>query len=230
MVGMTARRPNGRRGTGGATRPSTGRPAGARPGRPGAAGRPGATARPGPTGRPGPTSRPGRPQRPAGPTRPSTPRASAPVVRSTDDGAEEAAARPTVTLRSLGLFVVLLVAFIVLAPTLRHAVEQQEELRQLRADIEAVEERNAALELELEQWQDDTFVQAQARDRLGYVMPGEQTFRVVDPETVVGEEVEAELEESGVPGMEDAPWYLALWESVTMAGDAAVGEEPPPEG
>src|SRR5690606_30286123 len=117
MVGMTARRPNGRRGTGGAARPSTGRPAGARPGRPGAAGRPGATARP------------GRPQRPAGPTRPSTPRASAPVVRSTDDGAEEAAARPTVTLRSLGLFVVLLVAFIVLAPTLRHAVEQQEELR-----------------------------------------------------------------------------------------------------
>lgn len=134
---------------------------------------------------------------------------------------------PTITLRGLGLFVVLLVAFIVLAPTLRHAVEQQEQLRQLNADIEAAEERTAALELELEQWQDETFVQAQARDRLGYVMPGEQTFRVVDPETVVGPEAEAELEESGVPGMEDAPWYLALWESVSMAGEAVPGAPDP---
>src|SRR5690606_42085163 len=97
-------------------------------------------------------------------------------------------------------------------------------------DTEAVADRHAALELELARWQDDTFFPAPARDRLGYVMPGEQALRVVDAETVVGEEVEAELEESGVPGMEDAPWYLALWESVTMAGDAAVGEEPPPEG
>lgn len=137
---------------------------------------------------------------------------------------------PTITLRGLGLFVVILVAFIVLAPTLRHAVEQQEQLRQLTADIEATEQRNDALELELEQWQDETFVQAQARDRLGYVMPGEQTFRVVDPETVVGEDAEAELDEpSGVPGMEDAPWYMALWESVDMAGRAGLGEEPPGE-
>ncbi|WP_454084688.1 FtsB family cell division protein [Georgenia sp. Marseille-Q6866] len=123
----------------------------------------------------------------------------------------------------------MLVAFIVLAPTLRHAVEQQEQLRQLNADIVATEKRNSALELELEQWQDETFVQAQARDRLGYVMPGEQTFRVVDPETVLGEDAEAEPEQSGVPGMADAPWYLALWESVSMAGQAVPGEKPAPE-
>ncbi len=222
MDPMTARRPTGRRGTGGAARPSTGRPAEPRRGRAGAG-------RPGTAGRPRPSSRPGRTGRSTRPTRGTPSRGvSAPVVGPVEDATDEAA-RPTVTLRSLGLFVVLLVAFIVLAPTLRHAVEQQEELRQLRADIDAVQERTAALELELEQWQDETFVQAQARDRLGYVMPGEQTFRVVDPETVVGEEAEAELEESGIPGMEDAPWYLALWESVTMAGEAVAGEEVAPE-
>lgn len=123
-----------------------------------------------------------------------------------------------------------LVAFIVLAPTLRHAVEQQEQLRRLGADLEAAESRNHALELELEQWQDPVFVKAQARDRLGYVMPGEQTFRVMDPEIVVGEDIEEEVEEGGVPGMADAPWYLTVWESVAMAGEAVPGSEEPGEG
>ncbi len=197
---MTARRP-------------TGRPAspGARQRRAVAPGRPAAGPR-----------RPPSPARPSGSTRTSP---AAPAARAARGEPAEEVASPTITLRGLGLFVVVLVAFIVLAPTLRHAVEQQEQLRQLRANIEAAEERTDALELELEQWQDETFVQAQARDRLGYVMPGEQTFRVVDPETVVGEDAEAALEESGVPGLEDAPWYLALWESVDMAGRAAPGED-----
>lgn len=211
---MTARRPTGRRGTGGAARPSSVRPSGARRG-----GHPDA-------------ARPSAPSRPAGPSRAGATRPSptSPVARAAKQDPGEEATSPTITLRGLGLFVVVLVAFIVLAPTLRHAVEQQEQLRQLNADIVAAEKRNSALELELEQWQDETFVQAQARDRLGYVMPGEQTFRVVDPETVLGEDAEEDAEESGVPGMADAPWYLALWESVSMAGQAVPGEKPPSEG
>ncbi|WP_152192384.1 FtsB family cell division protein [Georgenia satyanarayanai] len=212
---MTARRPTGRRGTGGAARPSSVRPSGAR------------------RGGPADPARPAAPSRPTGPSRAtgsSRPSPAAPAARSAQQDPGEEATSPTITLRGLGLFVVVLVAFIVLAPTLRHAVEQQEQLRQLSADIVTAEKRNSALELELEQWQDETFVQAQARDRLGYVMPGEQTFRVVDPETVLGEDAEAEPEDSGVPGMADAPWYLALWESVSMAGQAVPGEKPPPEG
>ncbi len=205
---MTARRPTGRR-------PAS---SGARQRRAGA----------GTPTRPAAPSRPTGASRATGSTRPSP---ASPAARAAQQDPGEEATSPTITLRGLGLFVVVLVAFIVLAPTLRHAVEQQEQLRQLNADMVAAEKRNSALELELEQWQDETFVQAQARDRLGYVMPGEQTFRVVDPETVVGEDAEAELEEeSGVPGMADAPWYLALWESVSMAGQAVPGEKPPAEG
>lgn len=37
-------------------------------------------------------------------------------------------------------------------------------------------------------------MQAQARDRLGYVMPGETPYVVVDPETVTGGESPAEAE------------------------------------
>lgn len=220
---MSARRPTGPRATPGASRPGgTGtRPTGSST-RASGPSRPGRSAGPRPAG--GAGRRPGS-------TRPASARpAPAPGARATaPEPAPPEAAAPTITLRGLGLFIVLLVAFVVLAPTLRHAVEQQEQLRQLNADIEAEVARNEALELELEQWQDPTFVQAQARDRLGYVMPGERTFRVVDPEVVVGEEPTTEPGAGGIPAQLDAPWYLSVWESVTIAGEASDGEAPTPE-
>lgn len=208
---VSARRPTSRRAPAGA------RAEGARP--PSAKRRPAAASKPAGRSRPATPARPAAPGRAGGSSRPLSA-----TARATREDTDEARP-PTITLRGLGLFVVLLVAFIVLAPTLRHAVEQQEQLRRLTADIEAAEQRTEALELELEQWQDPTFVKAQARDRLGYVMPGEQTFRVIDPETVLGDEVETEIEESGIPGMADAPWYLTVWESVSMAGEAVPGSD-----
>ncbi|MEE6288540.1 septum formation initiator family protein [Georgenia sp. MJ173] len=216
---MSARRPTGPRGAPGANRPAgaTTRPAGgtSRAGGAARAGRsPAARTTPGGSTRRPPTARPAATRPAAAP--PTSGRG--PVV----DTADETAA-PTITLRGLGLFIVLLVAFVVLAPTLRHAVEQQEQMRQLSANIETELTRNEALELELEQWQDETFVQAQARDRLGYVMPGEQTYRVIDPEVVVGEEAEEEV--GAIAAMLDAPWYVTIWDSVTMAGEAGSGDD-----
>ncbi|MFC4554046.1 FtsB family cell division protein [Georgenia faecalis] len=135
---------------------------------------------------------------------------------------------PTITLRGLGLFLVLLTAFIVLAPTLRHAIEQQEELRSLSAQVETARARNDELQADLERWQDPIYVQAQARDRLGYVLPGETSYRVVDPETVVGEGAETE-DEVGPPQAAPGPWYVSLWDSVQVAGEAVPGEDVPGE-
>ena len=135
---------------------------------------------------------------------------------------------PTLTLRSMGLFIVILVAFIVLAPTLRHAVEQQEQLRRVTADVAAAEERTAELEAQLLRWQDEDFVKAQARDRLGFVMPGERTYRVIDPHTVLGEaEPSEEGDDRVLPAVNDAPWYLQIWESVEVAGQSGIGDADP---
>lgn len=141
-----------------------------------------------------------------------------------------APARPTITLRGLGLFLVVLVAFIVLAPTLRHAIEQQEELRDLTARVEQARARNAGLEAELARWQDPIFVQAQARDRLGYVLPGETTYRVIDPETVVGEEGADPTVGLMLPQAARVPWYVAVWDSIQVAGETAPDGELPADG
>lgn len=123
-------------------------------------------------------------------------------------------------MRGLVLFVVVLMAFIVLAPTLRAYVTQQEQHRDLAARIAATEERNTVLQGEIDKWDDPAFVQARARERLGFVMPGETPYRVVDPQTVTGEEVPDELGEDGpVDVPHEGPWYLTVWESVQVAGE-----------
>lgn len=119
----------------------------------------------------------------------------------------------------------MLVAFIVLAPTLRHAVEQQEQLRRIDAEVAAAEERNIALEEQIRRWDDDDYVKAQARDRLGFVMPGERTYRVIDPETVVGEEPDVDDLDDVLPVVDDAPWYLRVWDSVEVAGETGDDED-----
>lgn len=117
------------------------------------------------------------------------------------------------------LFVVILVAFVVLAPTLRAYVAQREQLRELDDAIAASQERTASLEAAIERWSDDAYVQAQARDRLGFVMPGETPYIVVDPETVTGgEPVDAE-DPGPVTMPRTGPWYLTVWDSVQVAGE-----------
>lgn len=143
-----------------------------------------------------------------------------------DDGATPA---PTISLRMLVIFLVALVAFVVLAPTLRYAVAQQEQLRSLNAEVDGARTRNTDLQRRLELWQDPQYVQAQARDRLGYVMPGETPYIVVDPETVTGGESVADVEAAARVAARAAatPWYLRVWESVQVAGESGTGAEDP---
>ena len=248
---MSSRRPSAPRAAG--ARSQQGRSSAARPSRSGAK----PEARQG-TGRTGsrtaraagtPGSRPAGPQKgaraAASATRPgaSRPGAAPRAARTAGTAAEPTTRRflsfgapgpdgepgPTVSLRALALFLVALMAFAVLAPTLRYAVAQQEELRELNAQVSEAEERNADLERQLARWQDPEYVQAQARDRLGYVMPGETPYVVVDPETVTGGEsaAEAEAAERAVERAAATPWYLRAWESVQVAGESVVGEEDP---
>lgn len=159
------------------------------------------------------------PPRPRGkPATTSTTRRAA--ARKTPAQAEAAQEPRQITVRGLVLFVVVLMAFIVLAPTLRAYVTQQEQHRDLAARIVATEERNTVLQGEIDKWDDPAFVQARARERLGFVMPGETPYRVVDPQTVTGEEVPDEHGEDGpVDVPQEGPWYLTVWESVQVAGE-----------
>ncbi|WP_286217180.1 FtsB family cell division protein [Paraoerskovia sediminicola] len=127
------------------------------------------------------------------------------------------------------MFVVVLVAIAMLLPTLRAYVNQAGELREVQRDLAAAKEQRDSLQVELDRWDDRSYVIAQARDRLSFVMPGETAYRVLDPGTA-GERLNPDTGEEVGPGLVDPsaaglPWYSALWHSVKIAGQEGSADD-----
>ncbi|MGO4106023.1 septum formation initiator family protein [Leifsonia sp. YAF41] len=128
---------------------------------------------------------------------------------------------------SLVMMAILILAVVVLAPSLRIYAEQRQEIDRLSA---AVAEQKAAvdqLKTERERWNDRTFVTTQARDRLSYVLPGDINFLVIN---------DLPLPAAGTPGIApvsaeiqdtDVDWLASVFASVMTAGLAP--EEPSPK-
>jgi cell division protein FtsB len=79
---------------------------------------------------------------------------------------------------------------------------QEQRQEQLEAEVAEFEERKAELA-------DPTQVEAEARRRLRYVMPGETPYMVQLPE----DEREAEQPPPGQGQVPDGAWYQRLWDS-----------------
>lgn len=138
------------------------------------------------------------------------------------------------SVRAIVLGVVLLLGFTLLFPTIRAYLGQRAELEALAAQVDLAEQEERSLARELDRWEDPAYVQAQARERLRYVMPGETAYRVIDPEVVVEEEVDpADPTPQTGPTLpkdgEVSPWYSTVWESLEVAGQAPVPGAATPE-
>jgi cell division protein FtsB len=134
------------------------------------------------------------------------------------------------TVRLLVLGVVVLLAFVLLLPTVRGAVQQQAQIDRLQAELEAHEADRSALQDELDRWDDRSYVIQQARSRLNYVVPGDTVWRVVDSSEIEGDvaaEAEAEAGPTVAAVPTGAPWYEGIWESVQVTDRATV---PPQDG
>jgi cell division protein FtsB len=118
--------------------------------------------------------------------------------------------------RSVAFLVVLFVAAVLLAPTLRVFLDQQSELRTVQADIASQRETQQQLTDEIARWDDPAYIQQQARERFNLVLPGEQTYMVIGGEDPVEDPVPAPASPSDVNP--DMPWADALWDSVVRAG------------
>ena len=74
----------------------------------------------------------------------------------------------------------LVLAVVVLAPSVRTYAEQRKQIDQLSNTVAAQQDSVDDLKAERERWNDRTFVTTQARDRLSYVMPGDISFLVIN--------------------------------------------------
>ncbi|MRG60899.1 septum formation initiator family protein [Agromyces sp. CFH 90414] len=118
---------------------------------------------------------------------------------------------------SLIMIGVLVLAVVVLAPTIASFAEQRRHIAELRAAVSAQEAGLQDLRDQRERWNDDTYIITQARERLSYVLPGEVSYLVIDDRTEAakaesGAAVSAEVTET------KGDWMRTLLTSVMTAG------------
>lgn len=122
---------------------------------------------------------------------------------------------------------VLAVLMVSYASSLRAYFEQREHLASLRESIAASQSNIEDLSREKRRWRDPAYVEAQARARFGWVMPGEIGYQVIgeDGEPLTKDDP---LSDPGVVTEADQPlWWQSAWGSVLAAGNPP-REKPPP--
>jgi cell division protein FtsB len=136
--------------------------------------------------------------------------------------------------RAAILAAVVCVLTLTIAGPVRTYFSQRTEMKQLKATEEQLRAQIAGLAEQKVKLADPVFIAAQARERLGFVMPGDIPYQVQLP---------ANAAVSGGPNGEpatakrDEPWYTSLWHTIadaphgvspTVAPDAPPPGVPPP--
>jgi cell division protein FtsB len=165
-------------------------------------------------------SRP-RPSNRAG-TRPGGPRPRAQATASA------LPPRPRLTSRAAVLVLVLAVLMVSYASSMRAYFEQRHHLDALQADIDESRANIAALKREKERWDDPAYVRAQARQRFGWVLPGDIAFQVIGED---GKPLDHDDSLSDPEAVTDAArplWWQSAWRSVEVAGNPEDKSTVPP--
>ena len=95
------------------------------------------------------------------------------------------------------ILALLVAGVVILSPSLRILAEQQQEIAELREGLAESQQEVFDLVEQRDRWQDPSFVETQARERLMFVYPGDITYLVIDDlggnmsedETVVSTEI-----------------------------------------
>ncbi|HOC13091.1 MAG TPA: septum formation initiator family protein [Propionicimonas sp.] len=123
-----------------------------------------------------------------------------------------------VTRRAIVLILVVVALVISFGGSLRGYLAQQHELAVAEQEIRDRSAQIADLEAELARWDDPDYVKAQARDRLGWVMPGETGYRVIGADgKPIGGGVVIESAEKLPAGEHEPVWWDRLWGSMQAA-------------
>ena len=124
-----------------------------------------------------------------------------------------AAALPAVTGRAVVLGLVIVTLLISLSVPVRAWFTQRAQLASLRDEVAAAQVRVEELKRQRAQWDDPTFIAAQARTRLHFVLPGEVGY------VALGLPADVAAAQAVAPPPD--PWYSSLWSSMQQADDHA---------
>ncbi|WEV74601.1 septum formation initiator family protein [Bifidobacterium sp. ESL0798] len=109
-------------------------------------------------------------------------------------------------------FFIVVLGAIQLAATFHSYALNLAELNGLKRQEAALVVKKQNLENDISRWNDNAYVTAQARERLGFVFPGEQAIHVEHPEAVTGVKPKSESAEQNDADSDKPtlPWYREL--------------------
>ncbi|WP_431277689.1 FtsB family cell division protein [Leifsonia poae] len=81
---------------------------------------------------------------------------------------------------SLVMMGLLVVAVLILAPSLSSLIQQRQQIADQQKAVDALSAQVNGLKEQRARWNDPSYIRSQARDRLYYVMPGEVSYLVID--------------------------------------------------
>ena len=135
--------------------------------------------------------------------------------------------RPRLTGRAAVLVLVFAVLAVSYASSMKAYLQQRAHIEDLKDQIATTSAEIDDLEREKRRWDDEAYVRAQARERFGYVMPGETSYVVLDED---GKPLEGQAElHDPQQVLAEAPqaWWQDAWASVELAGDPPRDQPPP---
>ena len=127
----------------------------------------------------------------------------------------------------MAVVVVLFILLFSYLNSLRVYFRQQQQMATTQVQIQERQRAIDQLEDEKARWQDPNYVKAQARSRLGWVMPGEVGYKVIGADgKPLGQGSELE-NESHLPSDEHRVWWERMIGSIKTADDPIPTEETP---
>ena len=114
------------------------------------------------------------------------------------------------------ILLVVVAIVVVLAPSLKILVEQHQQIAALQTSVKDQKAAVKNLQSERARWDDPSYVETLARERLNYVYPGEYSYLVINdakaPVTPNGQPISDKLQTTEVD------WVRTMLSSVLTAG------------
>lgn len=130
-------------------------------------------------------------------------------------GGGTGAGRASLTGRAAVLALVVCLLAISLAYPLREYLAQRSDIGDYRDRVAAQQTRVTELRERQRRWRDPAFVERQARRRLRFVLPGETSYVVLEPDEGSAQRgTGSRHRATGHP-----PWFGELWRSLEVAGE-----------
>lgn len=134
--------------------------------------------------------------------------------RKATRGGEQPSSKRSINSGPIAFFVslfIVAVGIIQLVSTLNVYAADLAHLNSLKRQEATLIAQKQELENDISRWDDESYVAAQARDRLGFVFPGEQSVHVLNPQAVTGEDADDQQSSSGSSSQsKQLAWYSEL--------------------